>query len=125
MNKIISILKIEGELCDLNTYINKERSNKFSAAQIKKNMTEKCIKACQTLPKNYYKKIYLTFTWVCNNKKKDPDNIAFAKKFILDGLVRAKIIPNDGWNNIIGFKDEFFCEPTEKPKVMITIEEGE
>lgn len=119
----IEVFEIDGALCDLNTYINKERMNKFAAASIKKKMTEKCIKAARNLPLNYFDKIYLTFTWVCKDKKKDPDNIAFAKKFILDGLVRAKVIANDGWNNIIGFKDEFFCEPKEEERVIITIEE--
>lgn len=114
--------EIEGELCDLNTYINKERMNKFAAANIKKKLTEKCIKATKQIPYKY-DKIYLTFTWVCKNKKKDPDNIAFAKKFIIDGLVRAGIIPNDGWNNIAGFKDEFFCEPEENARVIVTIED--
>jgi hypothetical protein len=32
------------------------------------------------------------------------------------------VIANDGWNNIIGFKDEFFCEPKEEERVIITIE---
>lgn len=121
--KELSVISIKGELCDLNTYINKERSNRFSAAKIKKDMTEKCQKAMVNIPKNYYNKIYLTFNWCCVNKKKDPDNIAFAKKFILDAMVKSHIIPNDGWNNIIGFKDDFFI--VDKPSVEIIIEEKE
>lgn len=38
--------------------------------------------------------------WYRKDKKHDPDNIYFAIKFILDGLVKAKAIPNDGRKNI-------------------------
>ena len=49
----------------------------------------------------------LKFTWLIPNKRRDLDNIAFAKKYILDGFVKAKVIPSDNLKNIIGFTDEF------------------
>jgi hypothetical protein len=33
--------------------------------------------------------------------------VAFAKKFIIDGLVQANVIPEDSMKYIIGFEDEF------------------
>jgi hypothetical protein len=63
---------------------------------------------------------YLTFHWYCKNKKKDKDNISFAKKFILDGLVQAGVLPNDGWNDIEGFKDEFYIDKQD-PRIEVEI----
>jgi len=63
----------------------------------------------------------LKFTWLVKNKQRDLDNIAFAKKYILDGFVKAKIIPNDNLNCIIGFQDEFEISD----KVGVKVEEIE
>lgn len=37
----------------------------------------------------------LDLVWFVKNKKRDPDNIHSGIKFILDGLVQAKVMPND------------------------------
>ncbi len=34
-------------------------------------------------------RVQLSFAWYCRDRRKDPDNIASAKKFIIDGLVAA------------------------------------
>ncbi len=49
----------------------------------------------------------IKFTWLVKNKQRDLDNISFAKKYILDGLVKAKLIPNDNLTHITGFTDEY------------------
>ena len=64
--------------------------------------------------------MYITFRWLCKNKKKDKDNIAFAKKFILDGLVEAGVIKNDGWDDIEGFQDEFEID-AKNPRIEVEI----
>jgi hypothetical protein len=51
--------------------------------------------------------VRLCFLWRERNMKRDMDNIAAAKKFILDGLVEAKVIVNDGWKHVHGFEDAF------------------
>lgn len=45
--------------------------------------------------------------WREANRRRDPDNIASAKKHIMDGLVAAHVLPNDGWQNVAGFSDDF------------------
>lgn len=49
----------------------------------------------------------LEFLWIERNQKRDKDNIAAGRKFILDALVQAGIIPGDGWRHVAGFTDEF------------------
>lgn len=41
---------------------------------------------------------------------------------IQDALVKAKIITDDGWKNIIGFSDEFYVDK-ENPRIEVVIEE--
>ena len=70
------------------------------------------------------KKVYLRFLWVEPNRKRDLDNIAFAKKFIQDALVKQGVIPNDGWKNIRGFSDEFDVD-AKHPRIEVDIIEVE
>jgi Holliday junction resolvase RusA-like endonuclease len=111
---------IEGELTDLNRYINVERMNKYAGASIKKKETRNVVYQTKDLEPIEKYPIHITMTWYCKNRRKDPDNIAFAKKFILDGLYHAGIIENDGWKYIHGFTDVFKIDKI-NPRVEIEI----
>jgi hypothetical protein len=48
------------------------------------------------------------FRWVEASKRRDPDNLAAGgRKLILDGLVAAGVLPDDGWANVAGWEDVF------------------
>ena len=66
--------------------------------------------------------IFLEITWYCKNKRKDMDNVASAKKFILDGLQQAGAIKNDGWKEISGWTEKFEIDKN-NPRVEIIINE--
>ena len=51
--------------------------------------------------------VFIIFGWWETNKKRDPDNIAGAKKLILDSLVSTGILAGDGWKHINGWEDSF------------------
>lgn len=112
------------KLPTLNEYINVERGNKYAAGKLKKN-TE--IRLCLII-KNQLKgvridkPVKMRYLWSASNKKKDKDNIAFAKKFIQDALVKSGVLKNDGWNNIDSFEDLF--EVTGKDGVTVEIIEN-
>ena len=93
----------------LNEYIKAERTNKYIAAKIKKQQTNKVVFLAKSLkfslPKN--KKFDVVFFWYKPNNRKDHDNIAFAKKFIFDGLIEAKILTNDSPKYINNLQDNF------------------
>lgn len=64
----------------------------------------------------------LAFRWVEKDRRRDPDNVSSAgRKFILDGLVKAGVLPGDGWAAIAGWSDTF--EVGAKHGVEITIKE--
>lgn len=111
---------IDGELTDLNTYIRAERGNRFMAAKIKKNNTWTCQLAARNiapLPQPFYLKV----RWITPNEKKDPDNLSFAVKFVLDGLQEAGIIKNDGRKQVLGIVHEFAVDK-DNPRVEVMLE---
>ena len=68
------------------------------------------------------KKIFLHITWYCKDKRRDPDNVAAAVKFIWDGLVAAGVIENDGWTQNAGWTNRFEVDE-DNPRVEIELEE--
>lgn len=116
---------LQGEYTDLNSYSTAERTHRHKAAQIKRHETRRVWADTKSQMnsqglriENYPVKVH--FDWFCTNRKKDPDNIAFAKKYLLDGMVEADLLPNDGWNQIAGFSDDFHIDK-ENPRVEVTI----
>ena len=104
-------LKLDMEFVSLNEYINLERSDKFQAAKTKNQQTSNVY---WLIKEQKFKldecKYDVIFNWYKPNNKKDHDNIAFAKKFILDGLVMAKVISSDGAKFIGNFQDNFILD---------------
>lgn len=60
------------------------------------------------------------FEWIAQDRRTDPDNIAAARKFILDGLVACGILPGDGWAHVVGFEDRFAVDAN-APGVRVEI----
>jgi hypothetical protein len=63
----------------------------------------------------------LRFAWFEKDRRRDPDNVASAKKLVLDGLVAAGVLPRDGWSAVLGFSDRWAID-RHLPRVEITIE---
>lgn len=95
-------LLIQGTLIDLNAYIRLERSNKFAGAETKRKMTDIVAWTAKAKKFRVDFPFLLKITWAYPNRRIDPDNIAFATKFILDGLQLAGAIDNDGWDTVKG-----------------------
>lgn len=48
---------------------------------------------------------YFHYLVIENSRKRDPSNIfSAAIKFCEDGLMKAKVIENDGWDNVLGIR---------------------
>ena len=68
-------------------------------------------------------RVRIHFDWYEENKRRDPDNIrAGGTKFIVDGLMKAEILPQDGWSIIAGLSDTFHVDK-ENPRIEILLEE--
>jgi Holliday junction resolvase RusA-like endonuclease len=113
------LIKIDYAFTTLNEYINVERGNKYAAADIKSKETNVAKMSC--IGKQWYQyPCKITFTWHLKDKRKDLDNVAFAKKFILDGLVKAGVLKNDNLNHIIAFEDKVIFDKKEYVEVEIS-----
>lgn len=90
-------------------------------ARIKRECTEEVISAFNgTIPFLNCSKIYPVFNWHVANKRRDPDNIAVAVKFIFDAFVTAGIIKNDG-HRYIGGWDNIFTQVDEPDYVTVDV----
>lgn len=90
----------------LNEYIDCERGSTIAAAAMKKKCTEQVKEQCLSQQIESVKgKVDLLFEWHSSTRH-DPDNVAFAKKFILDGLQAAGVLENDNRKFIGTMADE-------------------
>ena len=113
---------VQGELPGLNEIIAAAKSHYGQYAGMKKTYTDlivwqvkgECIERCN-----------VTLTWYAKNQKRDPDNISMGCKFVLDGLVKAGILKNDGWKQIAGITHKFKIDKN-NPRVEVELKgEGE
>lgn len=86
----------------------------FIRAQLGKLVKDK------KLPARAPVKVY--FRWTEAGKRpRDKDNIAFAKKFVLDALVAENVLLSDAWDYVDSFEDSFFRGPRYGVTVDITV----
>lgn len=118
-------LIIQGRLDGLNDYTKACRANKYAGAKMKQeNEDHVTIFIRNQLTQERFERVAIRFNWYEPNKKRDPDNIAFAKKFILDALVREGVLKNDTQKYIEHFEDYFYINAKE-PRVEVWITEIE
>jgi Holliday junction resolvase RusA-like endonuclease len=117
-------LIIPGELPGLNKIIADSKRHWTKYASEKKKLTENIAVLARSQIKGKYKKIDILFYWFCKSKKRDKDNIIAGQKFVIDALVKAGIIENDGWEQI---RDIFHSFDVDKkyPRVEVSIKEVE
>lgn len=122
----MQLLKIPGELADLNTFIDSLKASRWGGQKIKNVETERVAwlaKVQKIAPVQNYP-VQIKYVWYMKDRRKDIDNVAFAKKYINDGLVQAGVLENDGQKQIDGFSDEFFIDK-DNPRIEIHIVEKE
>lgn len=99
---------IETKIPSLNEYIGACRENKYAAANMKKVTEAEIAVFLRRLP-TFEHPVYIHFRWIERNRRRDADNIAAGKKFILDAMVKAGKLKDDGRRYVLGFTDEFEC----------------
>ena len=116
---------IPGPMPGLNDVIAMAKRHWAAYAKEKEYWTTLMALKCKEMAIRPLKRCFIDFTWVEKNQRRDPDNItAIGRKFILDGLVQAGVLENDGWSQVAGWSDKFVVDK-ESPGVKIEIAEGE
>lgn len=115
--------EINRRLMGLNEYTKANRTNKHVGNQAKQQEQEYIIWEIKKQLGNIkiIKPVIGHFTWIEENKRRDLDNICFAKKFILDALVQAGVLADDNRKIVTNFTDSF--EYADKSKVIVELEE--
>lgn len=119
-NSVRVTCEIDMKLPSLNDYVRVCRANAFQASKFKKDLERDIGYYIQKLPK-FDNPIKIHFHWIEGNKRRDLDNIAFSKKFILDAMVKAGKLKDDNRRFVTAFTDTFSYGNT--TKVILTIEE--
>lgn len=113
-------VEINMQLPSLNEYVNACRANRFQASKMKRDIESDISWFIARLPR-FEKPVKIHFHWIEGNKRRDYDNIAFAKKFILDALVKRGKLKDDNRRCVTGFTDSFSYG--KETKVILYIEE--
>ena len=108
------------KLPSLNEYINACRSNRFQGSKMKKGIEEEIGVFIADLPR-FSNPVTIHFHWVEENKRRDLDNICFAKKFILDAMVKFGKLKDDNRKYVTAFTDTFSYGA--EPRIILEIEE--
>jgi Holliday junction resolvase RusA-like endonuclease len=91
---------IPGRFPGFNDIIRIARANKFKSADQKKMYTELVGWYAKKGKVPRFERVDITCTWYEPNMQRNKDNIAAGLKYILDGLVEAGVLKNDGWKQI-------------------------
>lgn len=108
------------KLPSLNEYIAVCRKNQYAAAKFKRDIEDQICLFINRLPV-FTHPVVIQFSWFEKDMKRDADNIAAGKKFILDALVKSGKLPNDSRKWVVGFTDEFIT--AKETKVIIYVKE--
>lgn len=108
------------KLPSLNEYIGKCRANRYQAAKYKADIERDIGYYINRLPR-FKHPVVIHFTWCEKNKRRDCDNVAFAKKFVLDSMVRHGKLEDDSPKYVVGFTDNFLYG--NENKVIMTVQE--
>lgn len=128
MSERINGFTVYGRLPSLNDYINACRSHWSKGATLKRQTEEDIIWQIRGarnkgLLHPISGPVAVSFEWHESDQRRDWDNIISAKKYILDAMQRAGIIPNDNRKTVVGLADTLIDDT--KDFVHVTIQAAE
>lgn len=123
---------IPGPLPGLNELINVARGTKrgnLAAAHQKRVWTNRIslyvlVEMNKHSTERFAGPVFVSCLWKERNKKRDPDNVISAKKFLFDGMVEAGLLRSDGWKSIAGVQDKWIVDK-DNAGVLVTVSEVE
>ena len=105
----------------INDMIRTARGNKFAAAAQKKKYTNLVAwEIMAQTPTTVFEAVSLDVTWIETKKKRDPDNVFGAAKFILDGMVAADVINDDDRDHVAAITNRIAVSDSRGVSVKVT-----
>ena len=105
----------------LNEIVEVAKQHYGAYATLKKHLTMSvAIQARAAKLKPVESKVEIRFRWLEENRRRDPDNVRHGAKYILDGLVEARVLQDDSQKYIAGLSDTFLVDKS-NPRVEVDI----
>ena len=105
----------------MNEMIRTARGNRYAAAAQKKKYTNLIAEEIMVqTARPQYEAISLDMTWIETKKKRDPDNVFAAVKFILDGLKTSGIIDDDDRDHVASITNRIMVSDSRGVVVTVT-----
>ena len=117
------VVTVEGRLTSLNEYVRAERASRYKAASVKRAETRRVRDAAvaQGAPSfDPSRPVTVTTTFYEPDMRRDADNVGFARKFVLDGLVAAGVIADDSRRHVPRCPDRVLTD-RERPRVEVAV----
>lgn len=121
MRKKHARLKFERTFPSLNDYTDENRTSWRAGKEMKERYTTLVAWEAKGQRLRIWRKpVKILFSWYEEDSARDLDNIFSAKKFILDGLVEAGVIPDDSQKYVRALRDEVYIDK-DHPRVEVEI----
>ena len=105
----------------MNEMIRTARGNRFASAAQKKKYTDLvAMEIMVQTSRPHFEAVSLDITWIETKRKRDPDNVFAAVKFILDGIVAAGIIDDDDRNHVASITNRIAVSDSRGVAVMVS-----
>lgn len=117
-----AVLEIDGRMPDLNDWRDAIQASPHKGNDMCHENANRARKLAlqQRLPK-FEGPVMITFFWVEPNARRDLDNIGgSARKWIIDGLVKAGVLGNDSQKWVRGIQEFVAHDPLE-PRIIVEI----
>lgn len=98
---------VEGKFPGMNEIIATSKKHYILYSKMKAEFTELFQWQTKNLPKIRGGKAIIRLHWTFKNKRRDPDNVMAAQKFILDALVRNGVLIDDTLDYIHSLESTF------------------
>lgn len=114
---------VEGGFPSLNDVIRDAKKHHMAYAKLKKEHTERVERILidnNCVPLRPYDDVCVSFLYGETKKRRDPDNITVAQKFILDAMVNVGMIEDDTRDHVLELNHRFRGAPQKERSVLIT-----
>jgi len=103
-------MTLYGGLPSLNDVIREAKKHHMAYAKMKREHTKRieCVlERTSCVPSRPYDRICVSFLYGETKKKRDPDNITVAQKFVLDAMVNVGVIVDDTRDHVLELNHNF------------------
>ena len=115
---------IHGKFPSMNQFIGANRNSVHAGNNMKKKSQAAVIAAIMPVVGYHIRTpVFIEYTFYEENRKRDLDNVSgYFHKVFQDAIVQCRLLPNDTWNEIVGFSDRFYVDRN-NPRIEVTIKE--